>query len=98
MNPIPDPIGSDHSTKFDQNPGCGITKGSDGKMIITHLITIHLMSTMRCNFSQLSDPIGSDSGIRSDSNTMDALVISQPGSYGFHRILTKLSSVPYRIR
>ncbi len=49
----------------DRNPGCGTTSGSDGKIIITpHLITIHLISTMGCNFTQLSDPIGSDCRIR----------------------------------
>jgi hypothetical protein len=38
------------------NPSCGTTDGSDGKIIITpHWITIHLISTMRCNFTQLSD-------------------------------------------
>ncbi len=35
MNPIPGPIGSDHRTKSDRNPGCGTTNGSDGKIIIT---------------------------------------------------------------
>jgi hypothetical protein len=68
MNPIPGPIGSDHPKKSDRNPGCGTTNGSDGKIIITlHLITIHLISTMGCNFTQLSDPIGSECRIRSDS-------------------------------
>jgi hypothetical protein len=38
------------------NPGCGTTNGSDGKIIITpHLITNHLISTIGCNFTQLSD-------------------------------------------
>ncbi len=92
-------VGSDHPTKSYRNPCCGITNGSDGKIIITpHLITVHLTSTMGCNFTQLSDPIGSDCRIRSDSNTMDPLVIPQPGSYEFHRIPTELPSVPYRIR
>ncbi len=55
MNPIPGPIGSDHPTKFDRNPGCGTTNGSNSKIIITpHLITIHLISTMGCDFTQLS--------------------------------------------
>jgi hypothetical protein len=50
-----------HKTNSECNPGCGTTNGSDGKIIITpHLITIHLISTMGCNFTQLSDPIGSD--------------------------------------
>jgi hypothetical protein len=41
----------------DRNPGCGTTNGSDGRIIITpHLITIHLISTMGCNFTQPSDP------------------------------------------
>ncbi len=59
----PDRIWSDPiiPTKSDRNPGCGTTNGSDGKIIITpRLITIHLISTMGCNFTQLSDPIGSD--------------------------------------
>jgi hypothetical protein len=48
-----------------RNTGCGTTNGSDVKIIITgHLITIHLISTMGCNFTQLSDPIGSDYRIR----------------------------------
>jgi hypothetical protein len=35
----------------DRNPGCRTTNGSDGKIIITpHLIPIHLISTMECNF------------------------------------------------
>jgi hypothetical protein len=56
------------NTGPDRNSGCGTTNGSDGKIIITpHLITIHLISTMGCNFTQLSDPIGSDCKIRSDS-------------------------------
>ncbi len=94
-----DLVGSDHPTKSDRNPGCGITNGSDGKIIIIpHLITIHLTSTMGCNFTELSDPIGSDCRIRSDSNTMDSLVIPQPVSYEFHRIPTELPSVSYRIR
>ncbi len=55
-------------TELDRNPGYGTTKGSDGKIVITpHLITIHLISTMGCNFTQLSDPIGSDCRFRSDS-------------------------------
>jgi hypothetical protein len=50
-----------HKTNSECNPGCGTTNGSDGKIIITpHLITIHLISTMGCNFTQLSDPIRSD--------------------------------------
>jgi hypothetical protein len=53
---------------------------------------------MGCNFTQLSDPIGSDCQIRSDSNTIDSLVISQPGCYEFHRISTELPSVSYRIQ
>jgi hypothetical protein len=49
------------SSESDRNPGCGTTNRSDGKIIITpHLITIHLSSTMGCNFTQLSDPIRSD--------------------------------------
>jgi hypothetical protein len=81
-----DLVGSDHSTKYDRNPGCGTTNGSDGKIISTpHLITINLISTMRCNFTQLSDPIGSDCRIRSDSNTMDSLLIPQRGSDEFRR-------------
>ncbi len=43
-------------TGSDWNPGCGTTNGSDGKIIITP----HLISTMGCNFTQLSDPIRSD--------------------------------------
>jgi hypothetical protein len=83
MNPIPDPI--------------GITDGSGDKIIITpHLITIHLTSTMGCNFIQLSGPIGCDCSTRSDFNTMDSLVIPQPESYEFHRIPTELPSVPIR--
>jgi hypothetical protein len=71
--------------------------GSDGKIIITpHLITIHLISTMGCNFTQLSDPIRSDCRIRSNSNTMDPLVVPQPGSYEFQRIPTELPSDPIR--
>jgi hypothetical protein len=43
------------------NPDCGTTNGSDDKIIITpHLITNHLISTIGCNFTQLSDPIGSN--------------------------------------
>ncbi len=54
MNPIPGPIGS---SRIRRNPGCGTTNGSNSKIIITpHLITIHLISTMGCNFIQLSDP------------------------------------------
>ncbi len=97
----PDRISSDSiiPMKSDRNPGCGTTNGSDGKIIITpRLITIHLISTVECNFTQLSDPIGSDCRIRSDSNPMDPLVVSQPGSYGFQRIPTEPPSVPYRIR
>jgi hypothetical protein len=60
--------------------------------------TIHLISTMGCNFTELSDPIGSDCRIRSDSNTMDPLVIPQAESYEFHRIPTKLLSNPIKIR
>ncbi len=86
MNPIPGPIGFDRPTKSDRNPGYRITNGSDGKIIITHLITIHLISTMGCNFTQLSDPIGSDCRIRWDSNTVDPLVIPRSGSYEFRRI------------
>ncbi len=83
----------------DRNPGCGITYGFYGKLIITpHLITIHVISTMRCNFTQLSDPIESDCRIRSNSQSMDPLVIPQPGSYESHRIPRELPSVPYRIR
>ncbi len=34
-------------TCSDRNPGCGITNGSEGRIIITsHLITIHLISTL----------------------------------------------------
>jgi hypothetical protein len=70
---------------------------SDGQIIITlHLIPIHLINTMGCNFTQLSDPIGSDCRIGSDSNTMDPLVIPQPGPYEFHRIPTKIPSDPIR--
>jgi hypothetical protein len=73
--------------------------GSDGKVIITrHLITIDLTSIVGYNFTELSDPIGSDCRIRSDSNTMDRLLIPQPGAYEFHRIPTELPSVSYRIR
>jgi hypothetical protein len=83
MNPISDPVGPDHPMKSDRNPGYGIASGSDGKFITTpHLITIYLTSTMGCNFTQLSDPIGSDCRTRSDSNTMDPLVIPQPGPSG----------------
>jgi hypothetical protein len=93
----PDRIWSDPTIR--QNPGCRTTNGFDGKIIITpHLIIIHLISTMGCNFTQLSDPIKSDCRIRSDSNTMDPLVVPQPESYGFQQILTELPSVPYRIR
>ncbi len=67
------------------NLGCEITNGSDGKILITpHLITIHLTSTMGCNFTQLSDALGSDCRIQLDSNTMDPLVIPKPASYEFH--------------
>ncbi len=79
-----------------RNPGCGTTNGSDGKIIITHLITIHLIGTMGCNFTQLSDANRSDCRIRSDSNTMDLLVIPQPGFYEFYRIPTELSLDPIR--
>ncbi len=56
MNPISGPIGFGRIRPSERNPGCGTTNGSDGKIIITpHLIIIHLISTMRCNFTQLSD-------------------------------------------
>ncbi len=62
-----------------RNPGCGTTNGSDGKILITpHLIPIHLISTMGFNFTQLYNPIESGCRIRSDSNTVDSLVIPQP--------------------
>ncbi len=39
-----------------RNSSFGIINGSDDRIIITpHLMTIHLSSTMRCNFTQLSD-------------------------------------------
>ncbi len=88
----PDWIWSDPAIR--QNLGCRTTNGFDGKIIITP----HLISTMGCNFTQLSDPIESDCRIRSDSNTMDPLVVPQPESYGFQKILTETPSVPYRIR
>jgi hypothetical protein len=63
-----DLVGSDHPTKSDRNPGCGTTKESDGKIIITpDLIIIHLVSTMGGSFTQLSDHIGFDCRIQSDS-------------------------------
>jgi hypothetical protein len=91
----PDRIWSDPTIR--RNLGCETTNGSDGKIIITpHLIIIHSISTMGCNFTQLFDPIGSDCRILSDSNTMDPLVIPQPGSYEFHQIPTELPSDPIR--
>ena len=75
--------------KSDRNPGDGIIDGSDGKIkITTHVIKIHLTGTMESNFIQLSDPIGSDCRIRSDSNTMDPDVVpfhDPMNSIGFRR-------------
>jgi hypothetical protein len=70
------------NTGSDRNPGCGTTNESNGKIIITpHLITIHLIGTMGCSFTQLSDANGSDCRIQSDFNTMDLLMIP-PNSDG----------------
>jgi len=82
-----------------RNPGEGITYRSDGRIIITtHLISIHLISTMGFNFTRLLDSIGYDCRVRSDSSTRNPDVILFPRSHEFHRILTELQSVPYRIR
>ncbi len=75
-------------TRLDRNLGCGIINRSNGKIIITpHLITIHFISTMGCNFAQLFDPIGSDYRIRSNSNTIDPHVIKIAQNRRFYRDL-----------
>jgi len=44
-------------TGSDWNSGDGIIDRSDGRIIITHLITIHLISTMRRNLLEKDDQI-----------------------------------------
>ncbi len=59
MNPIPGQIRPSEEIRSESGDG------SDGRIIITtHLISIHLISTMGFNFIRLSDSIGSDFRIR----------------------------------
>jgi hypothetical protein len=100
MNPIPGSIVSSRIRPFDEIRSefeLRNANGFDGKIIITpHLINIHLISPMGCNFSQLYDPIGSDCKIQSDSNTIDPLVIPQPGFYESEGFLIGSLSNPIR--
>jgi hypothetical protein len=66
-------VGSDHPRKSSRISAFGITNGSDGRIIILpHLITSHFISTMGCNFTQLSDSNTRDPGVVPTDNPMNS--------------------------